>query len=96
VIRSALDRLEENNRSIVAALHANSNIAGEELQKHLAYLHMNYLESRMKILGAEREDEATKVEDEFVSGEWWMAQDGSIPEEKLVEDEPPVEVEVAF
>jgi hypothetical protein len=68
-VRRALDELEQDRRSMVAALHANGNIAGDDLSSALTAMDEQFNRTREKIsMGA---DYADSEEEQFVTEKWW-------------------------
>ena len=68
-MRKALDDLEKDRRSMIAALHSNGNLGGEDLEKAITALNDQFNETRDKvILGKAYEDSEAE---QFVDEKWW-------------------------
>lgn len=68
--REALEKLEADHRSLVAAHYANSNMDEKSLKAAIKHLQDGYAQSRAKILETTAE-ERDKDGEQFVSHQWW-------------------------
>ena len=75
-LRQELDRLELDQRAMIAALYSNSGIGGDELTKAVEGIRDTFRTMRFNIISAYKgEDEAENTEmdksQEFITEKWW-------------------------
>ena len=75
-MRSELERLEVDQRAMIAALYANSGIGGDDLTKAIEGVRDTFRGMRFDIIAAYKgEEEAENSEmdksQEFITEKWW-------------------------